>query len=212
MPNIIQLDYRERALITLLPDCPVRSLPVGDIWVGETPPLIIERKTVADLHASILDGRWREQKRRLQGHTCMILIEGILVAQQLPISTLFQSIINTIYRDGIPVLRTMNIGETVMVLQQMMIKTIPAPITMVDIDPVRSKRQYANNPIVIFQRQLACLPSISPAKAKAITTIASTWSQLRTILESNPNSLQKLMVGRRRLGPKTIHQLQMFYL
>lgn len=50
----------------------VENLPVGDIEIREevdTPIVIIERKTVADLMASIVDGRYKEQSTRLQAIT-----------------------------------------------------------------------------------------------------------------------------------------------
>lgn len=68
----IQLDNREHGLIYLLPTLlPPRALHVGDIWIGisgDVPAqggLIIERKTWADLEASVMDGRYREQRGRL---------------------------------------------------------------------------------------------------------------------------------------------------
>lgn len=55
------VDYRERDFIALCPDVLTKNLPVADIWIGcsgETVlPVLIERKTVADFEASILDGR-----------------------------------------------------------------------------------------------------------------------------------------------------------
>ena len=56
------VDTRERDLIILL-SWPVKTLPVGDIWIGLSGEqmipggIVIERKTTDDLEASILDGR-----------------------------------------------------------------------------------------------------------------------------------------------------------
>ena len=50
------LDDRERGLIELLPNATVQHLAVGDISIGDG-KIIIERKSVADLEASILDNR-----------------------------------------------------------------------------------------------------------------------------------------------------------
>ena len=67
------LDTREADLIKLLQG-PVKQLPVGDIWIGieDTLPsgikeggLIIERKSIRDFEASILDGRYKEQRGRI---------------------------------------------------------------------------------------------------------------------------------------------------
>ena len=62
------VDFREAALLSLLPDAESASLPVGDVLVlvDGAPALLLERKSLQDLAASIKDGRWRDQTRRLQ--------------------------------------------------------------------------------------------------------------------------------------------------
>jgi len=61
------------------------ALPVGDFVVSETEDFtsaiyIIERKSISDLAASIVDGRFREQKSRLaeslNSESVVYLIEG----------------------------------------------------------------------------------------------------------------------------------------
>ena len=68
------LDDREHGLRELLP-WPIAHLPVADIWIGTDPsgnPLansvLIERKSVADFEASIMDNRYREQRSRLMSY------------------------------------------------------------------------------------------------------------------------------------------------
>ena len=67
----IVCDTREHEYIKRVPDISTRTLPVGDIWIGlsgeDVRPggLVIERKTTADFEASILDGRYHEQRLRL---------------------------------------------------------------------------------------------------------------------------------------------------
>lgn len=100
----IFVDDREHALISCLEASAgersadtssfIRHLPVGDIWIGVKGEesvtnicpngIVCERKTVADLEASILDNRYREQRSRLisfctehKAHPCYI-IEGSL--------------------------------------------------------------------------------------------------------------------------------------
>lgn len=64
----VVLDYRETGLLELLPGAESRPLPVGDVLVccDGMPRLLLERKTAADLAASIVDGRWKEQTARLR--------------------------------------------------------------------------------------------------------------------------------------------------
>jgi ERCC4-type nuclease len=63
------LDNREPALHELIKvEHQFVQLHIGDIIIGESvekPTLILERKTYADFQASIIDGRYREQRGRL---------------------------------------------------------------------------------------------------------------------------------------------------
>jgi ERCC4-type nuclease len=69
----IWLDYRERGLQALDPSLQIITPPVGDIWIGEFDGsgnlleggVILERKSLSDLEASIIDGRYEEQRGRL---------------------------------------------------------------------------------------------------------------------------------------------------
>ena len=84
------LDDREHGLRELLPSWPVSHLPVADIWIGVpldaegVNGLMIERKSVADFEASILDNRYREQRSRLMTYATerkahvVYIIEGEL--------------------------------------------------------------------------------------------------------------------------------------
>jgi ERCC4-type nuclease len=92
---IIKIDTREQELLTnikkLVLFLPIfkqlkvetENLPLGDIIIADEKEekLIIERKTVNDLLASIKDGRYEEQSYRLNGlehhnHNIIYLIEG----------------------------------------------------------------------------------------------------------------------------------------
>ena len=60
---MLYIDTREIKLIELLQlqKENVRQLDVADIWIGEGEMgLVIERKSIRDLEASILDGRFKE--------------------------------------------------------------------------------------------------------------------------------------------------------
>jgi len=71
----IWLDYRERGLQALALGKTLQTItpPVGDIWIGELSEsgslleggVILERKSLQDLEASIIDGRYEEQRGRL---------------------------------------------------------------------------------------------------------------------------------------------------
>ena len=86
--NIV-IDSREKDLITMFsllkPNADIniinQQLALGDTIIGDK--IIVERKTLTDLAASIKDGRYREQSFRLQksldeGFSVIYMIEGNL--------------------------------------------------------------------------------------------------------------------------------------
>ena len=184
------VDTRERELIKLLPDAKVEQLELGDIIYkieGEI-ILIIERKTVKDLKASICDGRGREQKMRLLGTTpvnrILYLIEGNLdkplddKISGLPVSTLVGSLINTQLRDNIKVYKTLSIKETANYLIKLK-KKLESDIDkyFTGSDDIKSS-DYASSlkkckksnmtPSVWFISQLSLIPQITEKIAEVI--------------------------------------------
>lgn len=119
--KLIQLFQSQNVLIT------TKNLDIGDIWfcsgedkvpreAARVPFLIIERKTVGDLLASIRDGRHREQKKRLQSaqeksqSQIFYLIEGFYGG---PLEKAVESAIyNTIVRDRLYVYHVPDIKQS----------------------------------------------------------------------------------------------------
>lgn len=138
------IDTREAKLVELIKHIPdfkipysIENLQIGDIIIrhnvsGKTFNIIIERKCVNDMIASIKDGRYKEQKIRLlaevsnnnndinRNRICYIL-EGTQSELRLPQDKpMFNgSIISSIFRDNIPILRTFNIKETVEIITRL---------------------------------------------------------------------------------------------
>ena len=130
----IKVDIRERDLWKLLvPLCrdlnlnielETATLPLGDIILmsGEDELLIIERKSLRDLAASIKDGRYEEQSYRLNNmemhnHNIMYLIEGNINTYngkytKIPKKTLYSVLCCLQYYKGFSLVRTMDIMET----------------------------------------------------------------------------------------------------
>jgi len=127
------IDNREGKLIELIKNTPtfkipyeLKSLQIGDIIIhnelSSGKSIIIERKCVADMLASIKDGRYKEQKIRLLAEQqknyddtlICYLIEGGLQDVRYPAEkTVFHgSIVSSIFRDKIPIIRTYNLNET----------------------------------------------------------------------------------------------------
>lgn len=124
----IWFDYREKALLKLAPSIKELTPPVGDIWIGDLSGcdlkaggVILERKTGADLEASIMDGRYKEQRSRLlayaKQHKVAVgyVIEGILdrLGARLSESALLKHITRLQFHHRIPVVQTACAKDTV---------------------------------------------------------------------------------------------------
>jgi ERCC4-type nuclease len=124
----IWFDYREKALIKLAPTVKEFTPPVGDIWIGDLSGVnllpggvILERKTAADLEASIIDGRYKEQRGRLLAYSKEhkvafgYVIEGDLdrLGARLDESALLKHITRLQFHHRIPVVQTACAKETV---------------------------------------------------------------------------------------------------
>lgn len=134
----IQLDYRERPLLdTLRPLITASGKPelelaqpanllVGDINLsvigdlGQTlRQLIIERKSYADLIASVKDGRYKEQKLRLQSACSqniwptrfIYLVESGSSPEDQTAPLFYGSWVSMVLRDNIPVIRVLSMAE-----------------------------------------------------------------------------------------------------
>jgi len=128
----VKIDARERELIPLIREkmgdtehitILVESLPLGDIIFcnDEQELLIVERKSVADLAASIKDGRYQEQSYRLDGtelhnHNIVYLIEGNMSRATFDKSALYSSMFSLQYYKGFSVWRTFSIDETATIM------------------------------------------------------------------------------------------------
>lgn len=105
------------------------NLLIGDMAINDdenNPIILFERKTIADLLASIKDGRYREQSYRLSGseyhnHNIIYLIEGTLGKfddKQIVYSSMFS--LN--YFKGFSIFRSYNTEETAYILCNAFIK------------------------------------------------------------------------------------------
>jgi len=145
---LIKIDCREKELFSkcqLLIDAFPKykdiklisqSLPLGDIIIndGTNDCIIIERKTLADLAASIKDGRYEEQSYRLNGlqhhnHNIIYLIEGDMnrfntFKERVDKQTLYSAMVSIHYFKGFSVMRSNNIEETAVIACNMVYKLV----------------------------------------------------------------------------------------
>ena len=112
----------------------IENLPIGDIILSHNniDKTIIERKSLADLSASIKDGRYEEQSYRLNGsdfhnHNVIYLIEGDLnrgnlFKDRIDKTMLYSAMVSIQHFKGFSVMRSMNIEETATIICNMAYK------------------------------------------------------------------------------------------
>lgn len=216
------IDNREHKLIKELKtthEITVEQLPLGDIVFrrdGEI-ILIIERKTILDLRASICDGRGREQKARLLGSgtptdRIMYLIEGDMdiplktKLRGIPASTLVGCLINTQLRDNIKVYKTSSLAETANFIRKMLDKLEKdgdkyfqdgeKRISASQYSATLKKHKKSNmTPEVWFISQLSLIPQVTEKVAAEIIKVYPSVSLLMLEYERIPEHLRSKLLA-----------------
>jgi ERCC4-type nuclease len=216
------LDTRETELIQLIQLIPttVQSLPVADIWIGTNDQgimeggLIIERKSIKDLEASILDGRYKEQRGRILAFCHenktqpMYILEGALGSStgRLQKKALLKFIHRLIFHYQIAVMQTASIRETAELIQTLeeQWKEDPASlqrttelVKVTDGLHIQKKANAADP----RQFAIACLAQCPGVSVKMAEQLLETYGSLNVILQTPYTEMEKVKVGTRKIGP-----------
>jgi len=205
-----------------------KSLDVGDMQICDNSGNILcifERKTIADLLASIKDGRYKEQSVRLSSHdvnnhNIYYLVEGTISKSQN--STLVYSTFCSLsYFKGYSLLRTNNMNETIKILIQFIKKIdkehkqgkegyIQSNKTGNIGDKTEPNDDYCSNIKVkkkenitednIMRIMLMQIPGISDKTAKTITDKYNNFYQLIHVLQTNTDELYDLQIHNEKTG------------
>ena len=203
------IDYREKSLIekiNSLLEIKTENLPIADIVfkTDNTIDYCIERKTLADLSSSIKDGRHTDQMKRIlecvSSNKCIYLIEGIIPSvgkiNNISLSTIYGTIINKMLRDGIFVVRTNNILESVTFIKELGNRYLEGKLnyknekTSIQYNVPRKKGDITI--VNCFANQLANIPSISSVKVNAIQEKFKSIRELIIFLEKEDDKLKYL--------------------
>jgi ERCC4-type nuclease len=222
------IDTRERELKPLLTHWPPRPLPVGDIWIGlsgedvKCGGLVIERKTTNDLEASILDGRYREQRTRLttycqqRGARPLYVIEGPMdrIWGKLTQETLQKYLNRLMLRYGVSVIHTDSIDSTAALCKTLASQISAEEAVFVQADPAAlaysstvsvTKRGNKDDPRNFVACALQGCPGISSAAADAVLTACG--NTLTGVMGAEEAAFASVMVGKRKLGPVVAKRL-----
>jgi ERCC4-type nuclease len=219
------LDTRESELIKIFGEelATVKQLPVADIWIGineeGTPQedgLIIERKSIADLEASILDGRYREQRTRIlsfcqENKTRPIyILEGALSSNtgRLEKSAIIKFINRLTLHYQIAVLHTSSVQETAEVIKALVqqwnepdpMKTIKKKVDSVKVtDGIHTQKKA--NAADYKQFGIMCLSQCPGVSVKMAEALMDKFGSLKGVLEAPVKEIEDVKVGTRRVGP-----------
>lgn len=214
------LDTRESELIQRIPDSIVKQLPVGDIWIGMNDQgimeggLIIERKSIRDLEASILDGRYKEQRGRILSFCQdnksqpMYILEGSLASGtgRLQKKALMKFIHRLIFHYQIPVMQTQSVQETAELVQTLVEQWKDDPtslqrttelVKVTDGIHVQKKANAADP----TQFAISCLAQCPGVSVKMAEQLIQTFVSLQGILNASAVQLEAVKVGARKVGP-----------
>jgi ERCC4-type nuclease len=224
------IDTRERELLKRL-SWPAKALPVGDVWIGLSGEVLApggicaERKTAADLEASILDGRYREQRTRLLSY-CQInhlrplyIIEGDLdrLGARLAKKALVKHLARLTLRYGVSVLQTESLEDTARLCEtlaeqikedsRVFMTEEAAKVQYTDTISV-VKKGNREDPSVFLSAILQQCPGISAAGATAILKQYPTFPKFYAATEKD---FMLIQIGTKRLGPVVAKRLWNFF-
>jgi ERCC4-type nuclease len=227
-PITALVDTRERDLAPLLSPWPLKTLPVGDIWIGlsgeEVAPggIVIERKSTDDLEASILDGRYREQRTRLTAHCQrtgarpLYIIEGLMdrLWGKLSQDTLQKYLNRLALRYGVAVMHTDSLEGTAALCKLLAGQIAEDRAVFAAADPAAiaytstlaiSKKENRDNPRNFAAAALQGCPGVSAAAAEAVLTAFG--GSLSGVWAADEAALAAVVVGKRKLGPTVAKRL-----
>ena len=226
---IISLNETSKTKITIVQ----KNLTIGDyVFYDEHNAkeiIIIERKSLADLEASIKDGRYSEQSFRLNetslhNHNIIYLLEGAIIKYNPKFrSTLYSSLFSLNYYKGFSVINVLNQTETGDILLAFASKLLrenkPGFYCDVSnnennntnyINTLKTTKKSHINSENIFQLMLMQIPGISNVSALALSNEFQNMENLLTALKSsNIDKLENIkLASGRKLNKKIIASLK----
>lgn len=202
----IEVDVREPELLRAV-GTSVKPLTVGDFMVyagdSDQPCMVIERKTVDDLLASIKDGRYRDQRERMveTGLPIVYILEG----RPSEDKAMQGALENLALVHRIPVIPSANMRQTGSIVASLAKKlsTTAVAVPIVTYCPPRAKR---DTPLSALEKMLTTVPGVSCTIAQSVSTVYATMAELLAFVLSQNSDATCLaaitIVGKtRRVGP-----------
>lgn len=218
----VLLDDRENklydAIVLRHPDLQISRtrLTTGDVHIirGTTVALVLERKSRADLRASLLDGRFHSQRSRMvtefgKDHVAFVVEGGSDWSEA-------ESGAETalVMRDRIPVLWTMNTNDTADLISRLskteLLRREEPPSGE---NTVRAAAASTGCPLRSLAAMLRCVPGVSARRASAIAAQFGSMSELASAIATDEASARARIAdcrpenGGSRFGPALAHRV-----
>jgi ERCC4-type nuclease len=221
------LDTRESDLIKIFNGIEeksgaiVKQLEVADIWLGVNEEgnmseggVIIERKSIRDLEASILDGRYREQRGRILSYCQenktqpLYILEGALSSNtgRLQKKAIMKFINRLIFHYQIPVMQTESVQETAELIQTLVeqwkddpssLKRTTEVVKVTDGIHIQKKANASDH----RQFAICCLAQCPGVSVKMAETLIDNFGSLKGVIEASVKDIEVVKVGTRKIGP-----------
>jgi ERCC4-type nuclease len=200
---------------------PQQQLPVGDAWILDlsgNPLVVVERKTTADFEASILDGRYREQRTRLLAFCAekkarpLYVLEGGVDGRKRTLArdALQKMLHRLMLRYGVAVWNTTNLEDTAQTLKLLLAQVTEdakvfdaETVSYTDVNKV-SKKANQDDPMVFA---VGCLQQCPGVSAKAASALVEAFGGFEGVLAADEKGLAEVKVGARKLGPVVAKRL-----
>ena len=197
------------------------SLEIGDILLKSNDTLVFERKTLADLDASIKDGRYHEQKQRLTGkfpfHRITYIVEGPLasISKFRNSKAMISALVSSRYRDGFHVIHTQNVDETIWYINEIRDRMTKGK-TVFDTSngeyssSLKTKSKKIDNltPELVYAMQLAQIPGIS---IKIAEDISKMYPSMRLLLQAIDEHQEKAFQGIKGIGKMRSQKINSYF-
>jgi ERCC4-type nuclease len=221
----IYIDTRESKLRELLEKNEetfiTKSLELGDILIEHSNrQILIERKTIADFHASITDGRYKNQKLRLlewrnkeDGRKNIIYLFEEKTGDNKD-KAYWGALVNMILRDNIGVIQCDGMVRTAQIISDIKKKLdedkfdeLEGGSRNISLEGY-AKGKY-NTPKHCYLGQLCLIPGVSPTIAGKIS---EKYPNMRSLLDNmNVKELSNIKITeKRRLGDKLAEKIHSF--
>lgn len=215
----------------------VTNLELGDYLIydeiNDKTLVIIERKSLSDLEASIKDGRYNEQSFRLNGnllanHNIYYLIEGNIINYKNDkfIKTLYSSLVSISYYKGFSILNSVNNIESAEIINSFVNKLVKEKSKTCYYNNIENhseqKEEYVNvvktakkaniTPDNINMIMLMQIPNVSHQTATTIINKFKTLKNLTLALESDEYCLDslKLESSNRKISKNIINNIKQY--